>query len=282
MIGHRPHCPPAAAATRPSSVQPARPPAAAAALAVAIAMTSGCTSLLSLGAARFARTQPSPEAAEILAVWQPGEGRDTNGLPARGFAGRLFFFAPTSPSPVPVDGDVTVFLFDDQGTPDEQSRPIYRFHFDSAAWQTYRTESDVGTAYQLFLPYTREGDHHAICTLRVQFKSAGGRNTLSDAADVVLTGQRAEDVAAGDPAAGVAVRPTEVRGDNARRKSPSDTAVSMPRSTTDSTDQSPVRQAAFFDDNPGSTQSRPVTPRPSTLRTHTIPLGRNRTATSVR
>lgn len=171
---------------------------------LAAVAVSGCVSGFASSPAKVAATR-STEVGDILAIWQPGEGRDADGLPARGFAGRLFFFPPGSTTPAVVDGDVTVYVFDDQGTADEQAEPIHRFHFEAAAWDTYRTDSDVGTAYQLFLPYTRSGGHRAVCSLRVKFEPPAGSPTLSVPADVVLHGS--DRAGQPDHSAALGVRP---------------------------------------------------------------------------
>lgn len=158
-------------------------------LAAACLTLSGCTTAMRMASARI--VQPPAPVSEILAVWQPGEGRDADGLPTRGFAGRIFFFSATSPAPVAVDGAVTVYLFDDRGDTTEQSKPLHQFHFEPAAWETHRTESDVGTAYQIFLPYVRGGDFQAVCSLRVRYEPADGPQTLSESADVTLVGRDA-------------------------------------------------------------------------------------------
>lgn len=165
-------------------------------LALTFMASYGCTAITSATTAMSSITATAPwsnkdqdtPVADILALWQPGEGRDASGLPTRGFAGQMFFFTSGTRTPIAITGDVTVLVFDDQGTLEEQQKPIHEFNFRSGVWDSFRQETNLGPAYQLFVPYTRRGPHQASCSLRVKYTGASGQTILSEAADVVLTG----------------------------------------------------------------------------------------------
>jgi len=125
---------------------------------------------------------------EIICVWQPGEGTGLDGLPCRGFAGQILFFALGEKAPVRVNGKVRVYVFDDQGTQEEQERPIHQFDFDAKSFQSFLTQTNMGGAYQLFIPYTRKGSHSASCTLRVRYRPEEGSSVYSKMATIVLPG----------------------------------------------------------------------------------------------
>src|SRR6188474_3099040 len=97
---------------------------------------AGCsaTSLFKWGGDGFVHSGPKNPVSEVVSVWQPGEGTDGDGKMTRGFVGQLYFFTANNPSPVVVDGTVRVYLFDDQGTPEEQIKPIHQFDFSPEAW----------------------------------------------------------------------------------------------------------------------------------------------------
>ncbi|MCA9080775.1 MAG: hypothetical protein KDA58_09465 [Planctomycetaceae bacterium] len=161
---------------------------------------SGCTSL---NLNPFARTKPllkesaNHPVVEVICLWEPAEGQGLDGLPSRGFAGQLLFFAHGHDEPVKVDGKVTLYVFDDQGSVEDQSRPLHEFNFEGAVWNTYLRESSMGAAYQLFIPYTRPGTKHAECSLRVKYTPpGGGRSSFSKMATIVLPGPKPEGTAA--------------------------------------------------------------------------------------
>ena len=158
-------------------------------LALLLAL-SGCASLPLFGTktAKFERADAKHPAAEILALWQASEGPGPNGVPTRGFAGQIFFFTQSKPSPVVVDGKVRIYLFDDHGTVKEQAKPIAEFNFDAANWNAMRHASSLGPGYAVFIPYPRNDFHQATCSLRICFTPTMGPTIYSPTAAVVLTG----------------------------------------------------------------------------------------------
>lgn len=157
--------------------------------AIAVTTFQGCTSLKAITPSFAAKPPTVQPVVDILALWQPGEGRDTQGLPTRGFAGQVFFFAAGSRCPIDIDGDVSVVVFDDFGSLQEQKEPLHEFHFRDGVWQNFRQDTNLGPAFQLFIPYTRDGARQARCSLRVKYADKTGRQVISEAATVLLAGE---------------------------------------------------------------------------------------------
>ncbi|MFG0333981.1 MAG: hypothetical protein ACF8TS_11515 [Maioricimonas sp. JB049] len=161
---------------------------------LAVLATTGCQSLdlFSKMSGRKPLKEATAEqpAIEVLCFWEAAEGRGLDNLPTRGFAGQVLFFTSGSAEPVKVNGDVRVYLFDDQGTPEEQARPIHQFDFHAHAWETFLRETNVGAAYQLFIPYTRKGVHQAECGIRVRFTPENGLPLYSKMAAITLPGKK--------------------------------------------------------------------------------------------
>lgn len=175
----------------------------------------GCQGLdLTLGLpARLPKASAADPVFEVMCLWEPGEGRGLDGLPARGFAGQIMFFTTGQKEAVQVDGDVRIYVFDDQGTPEAQSRPIHQFDFSSEAWKTQLRATDFGATYQVFIPYTRKGSHEAQCTLRVRLSPQAGQPLYSKNASVVLNGKKThesgESLAVAPPSTGVSSIPLQ-------------------------------------------------------------------------
>lgn len=132
---------------------------------------------------------------EIISLWEPAEGTGMDSAPCRGFAGQALFFAVGEDEPVMVDGTVTVYVFDDQGTPDQQAEPIDTFEFPAQEWAGFlRPSPSLGASYQLFIPYSRRGAHEAKCTLRLKYTPAPGQGIpiYSKNASIILAGARRE------------------------------------------------------------------------------------------
>lgn len=137
-------------------------------------------------------TVESP-AVRVMGLWQPGEGDGLDGSVGRGFVGQIYFFNASSPSPVAVDGDVRIYVFDDVGSPEERKKPIHQFDFNDGAWQGYETTSALGPCYNVYVPYTRKGQLEADCSLRLRLTRPDGSNLFSEMNTVHLQGISRED-----------------------------------------------------------------------------------------
>lgn len=164
-----------------------------AALVCLALLASGCVELTALSFARRLKTLeagPKTPVVEVLCLWEPAEGLGLDGLPTRGFAGQILFFTSGHPQPLKVHGDVRIYVFDDHGSPEEQARPIHQFDFAPEAWNAFLRETNVGTTYQVFIPYTRKTTFQSNCSLRVRYTPAGGGSAVySKMATVMLPGR---------------------------------------------------------------------------------------------
>jgi hypothetical protein len=160
-------------------------------------LPAGCSSIPGLSA--LTRKYPIADArhpvAEVVCIWQPGEGHSPQGLPCRGFAGQFMFVSAGSPIPAQVKGSVTIYVFDDVGTLEEQAQPSEVYEFNSEQWASFARETKLGMTYQLFVPYTRKGMQQAECDLRIRFTpDDGGMPVYSPMSSITLKGKTAAGV----------------------------------------------------------------------------------------
>ena len=166
--------------------------------------SSGCATLkMPFGKDRMQTATARNPVTQVICIWQPSEGRDSSGMPCRGFAGQILFLAGRNSLPVMVEGDVRIYLFDDQGTDEEQTKPIHQYDFDTGSWSPHLTKGTLGPTYSVFVPYTRRGTYEAKCALRVRLKPADEPAVFSDMAMVPLDGRpkKASDTASQLPSA---------------------------------------------------------------------------------
>lgn len=159
-------------------------------LSLTLLHVSGCATLKlpSFKAEKHVKASAKNPVSKAVCIWQPAEGVGLDELPSRGFAGQIVFLTANSPTPVEVEGNVTIFLFDDRGTPEERSRPLHVFRFVDGSWQTHLRSTAWGPTYQLFIPYVRKGAHRAACSLVVQIDPPDSRRVTSALANIVLSG----------------------------------------------------------------------------------------------
>jgi len=174
-------------------------------LLTAATATCGCSSLsgwsenLSPLGRKYVRADAQNPAVEVACIWQPGEGRNDNGIPARGFAGQMFFFTGRDSEPALVDGTMRVYLFADRGTPEERAKPLRQFDFGPEAWAMHATKTSLGPGYSVFVPYPLQEPYQVRCQLRARFTPREGPVVWSEAVTMTLEGPlRPEADRAGD------------------------------------------------------------------------------------
>lgn len=142
---------------------------------------SGCATLqLPWGKDQFAKAGAQNPVVQIVCLWEQAEGRDPDNVPCRGFAGQIMFLGNRHATPVEIEGDIRIYLFDDVGTVEEQSKPLHQFDFNHDAWKIHLSKSAVGPSYSVFVPYTRRGQHNPKCSLRVRLTPKVGPTIFSE------------------------------------------------------------------------------------------------------
>lgn len=182
----------------------------------------GCASsgLLHFAKHNFPKSSLQNPVLKIVGLWQPGEGI-AGDRPARGFSGQVLFFTADN-VPVQVDGEVMVYIFDDQGPEEEQVKPINEFIYPAESWNALLAKGSLGATYNVFIPYTRPGHHEANCTLRVRYSPKQGPTVYSEMIHIVLSGTKAKpDSAAAAEKAETAKASRETAPESAKRQSPS-------------------------------------------------------------
>ncbi len=147
-------------------------------------------------AEKLPKATPDNPVIDMFCVWDIAEGQDPEGLPTRGFAGKITFFTRNVPTGVRVDGDVRIYVYDDQGPPDERNKPIHQWDFVGDAWKIHLQKSSLGPAYSVFIPYTRKGGRHANCALRVRLTPPNGAPIYSETVSVLMPGTKTKEAEA--------------------------------------------------------------------------------------
>ena len=191
----------------------------------------GCATMhLPFGKDRMEKATARNPVTQIICIWQQSEGRDPSGMPCRGFAGQILFLAGRSSLPVQIEGDVRIYLFDDQGSSEEQSKPMHQYDFDTGAWARHLTKGTLGPTYSVFVPYTRRGTHEAKCALRIRLKPGDEPAVFSDMATIPLEGRakKASERESTGPSSEQVKAATEAVSQSMRRT----TTISMNGETT--------------------------------------------------
>ena len=156
-------------------------------LGLTLLFAMGCSSVPLFGA-RVIEADAKHPVGEILCIWEAAEGRGLDNHPCRGFGGQVLFFANGRKAPVKVNGAVRIYVFDEEGVNGDPALPLHQFDFPAAAWNALMRPSNLGTSYQIFVPYTRKGQNQATCSVRVSYTPEGGLPVYSKTATVDLPG----------------------------------------------------------------------------------------------
>lgn len=170
-------------------------------LSVAVAclfcLLPGCTNggFLNFGKADFPKASPKNPVVQVVSFWQEGTGPGIDKKSCRGFTGQVWFVTAQSNTPAMVDGTVDIFVFDNQGTDEQNAKPIHVFNYPAETWAIYANKTANGLVYSVFVPYTRRGLHEAQCSLIVRFTPREGAILKSEMETVMLSGKKKEGAA---------------------------------------------------------------------------------------
>jgi hypothetical protein len=153
------------------------------------AFNTGCATLDIPWLDRVPEASAKNPVVQILCLWEPSEGRDPQGMSCRGFAGQLLFLGNKGGTPVKVDGEVVVSVFDDFGTPEEQALPLHQYRFDSGAWSQHLAVNTMGPTYHVFIPYPRSGNYEANCVVHVKLTPTEGPVITSNLSRIHVKGK---------------------------------------------------------------------------------------------
>ncbi|MEM7457179.1 MAG: hypothetical protein AAF456_22750 [Planctomycetota bacterium] len=121
----------------------------------------------------------------IAAIWtdstleQPGE------VPVRGFGARIFF-TDAADNPVKVDGELTVYGFEESN---ESDAADYKFVFRREELQSHYGENDIGHSYSIWIPWEPVGGVRKSVALIPVFKSSNGGIVRGEQSINVLPGR---------------------------------------------------------------------------------------------
>ena len=109
----------------------------------------------------------------------------------RGMGGRIMFFAADQKDPVPVDGTLTVYAYDDTTAAEQavtSSAPARKFVFLPDQVPKHYSKSSLGHAYSFWLPWGTTSGPPKKMILIARFEPNGGGAILSDPATQHLPG----------------------------------------------------------------------------------------------
>ncbi len=124
----------------------------------------------------------------MAVIWKESSMAKGNDKATRGFGGRLYFYDEENET-VRVDGQLTVYAYDDSNTNNDQSRvPDRKFVFHAEDLQRHHSRTGLGESYSIWLPWDKVGGDRKTIALVPVFRPKEGRVPMTDHSIAVLTG----------------------------------------------------------------------------------------------
>ncbi len=114
-----------------------------------------------------------------------------------GFGGRIMFYGRNGEDPIKVDGELTVFAYDDTDNVRENTLPARKYVFRSEEFSGHYSESKLGHSYSFWIPWDRVGGPRRQVSLIARFKSKHGGVVMSEMTRHLLPGTPPADLAQG-------------------------------------------------------------------------------------
>ncbi|MEC9092294.1 MAG: hypothetical protein VX438_06280, partial [Planctomycetota bacterium] len=151
---------------------------------------SGCSRFTSTQWNWFAAAEPTdfeiPE--RILPIWTDTVLHQPNQKGVRGFGGRLYFYSEGSEKPIPVDGNVTVYVFDGDYSAEGSSQPLKKYVIKAEQLKTLGSHSTLGYSYSTWIPWEEVGGPSRKLNLITRFDGVHGGTVISSSSTKLLPG----------------------------------------------------------------------------------------------
>jgi hypothetical protein len=159
-------------------------------LLLAVVTLCGCTKFSLPDSLPLFEKKPEPEVPErVVAVWTHSIMNKAGQPSTRGFGGRVTFFNGDNEASILVDGQLTVYGFDDESEDPENPVPEKKFIFPRATLASLQSESNLGPSYSVWLPWGDLNGPQRQVSLICRFDDANGKVILSQSASVTLPGK---------------------------------------------------------------------------------------------
>lgn len=124
----------------------------------------------------------------ILPIWTDTVLHQPNQKGVRGFGGRVYFYKEGKDSPVPVDGNVTVYVFDGDFDSVDSTKPLKKYIITADQLEKLSSKSTLGVSYSLWIPWDEVGGASRKLNLIARFDGMQGGTVISSSSAKLLPG----------------------------------------------------------------------------------------------
>lgn len=171
--------------------------------------------VMTIGGCQFAPSKPSWPTSwfkkeqepgipdRMMVVWSDTVMHQPNKPGVRGFGGRIYFYRGNETDPIPVDGKLSVYAYDGDGSVDDPTKPLKKYVFTEDQFLEHMSHSDMGPSFSIWLPWDQIGGETRQISLVTRFDGRTGGVVISKPSMKLLPGvaakkrNRAADAVAG-------------------------------------------------------------------------------------
>ncbi len=138
----------------------------------------------------FDKQEPIAEPNSVAVVWSTAVMEKEASRPTRGFGGMVTFYGKDKKKPVRVDGQLTIYAYENLSHEHDDSTPDRKYIFKPEQLETHYGEGPVGPSYSIWVPWDEAGGERQEIGLIVRFDSAEGQTVMGKPTHNVLAGAK--------------------------------------------------------------------------------------------
>jgi hypothetical protein len=164
-----------------------------------------------------------PTPIKMAVIWTPAVFNQVGQQSTRGFGGRIYFYDAKN-QPVPVEGQLVVYAYNDAAPGGENRTPERKFAFTPEQFTQHYAPTQLGASYSIWIPWDAIGSPQAQLSLIPIFTSSSGQLVIGESSHNLLPGPEAPSgatqVTRGMLPPSPLIRPDPSAAENARRGFP--------------------------------------------------------------
>ncbi len=124
----------------------------------------------------------------VIAIWSDAMYTQPGAPPTRGFGGRLYFYNAKD-KPVPVEGQLVVYAFDETQQGEPVQTPSRKFGFTPEQFTEHYSPTELGASYSIWIPWDGIGGVRKSISLMPVFTASSGQVVMGEQSINILPGK---------------------------------------------------------------------------------------------
>jgi hypothetical protein len=128
-----------------------------------------------------------PTPVKMAVIWSPAVFNQVGQQSTRGLGGRIYFYDAKN-QPVPVEGQLVVYAYNDSQPGSDRNVPQRKFAFTPEQFTKHYSPSELGASYSIWIPWDAIGQPQVDVTVVPIFTSTSGHLVVGESSHNLLPG----------------------------------------------------------------------------------------------